>query len=84
MANIKVGLLVTTKLRLLRRIGTWVPLESGMALARANNVYDKLRTIFEYEASNASPPPAPKHTTAKPKQPKKPAVPKFSNSKLVL
>lgn len=63
-------------------LGTWVPLESGIALARTNNIYDKLRAIFEFDAGSASPPPAPKHTTAKPKQPKKPAVPKFSNAKL--
>ncbi|OWO99436.1 hypothetical protein B2J93_3877 [Marssonina coronariae] len=58
--------------------GTWVPLEQGEALAQRNNVYEKLRTIFEFTPGNLSPPPAPKHTTAKPKQPKKPAVPKFA------
>lgn len=60
--------------------GTWVPLEQGEALAQRNNIYEKLRTIFEYIPGNTSPPPAPKHTTAKPKLPKKPAVPKWGNS----
>ncbi|KAF8855156.1 apses-domain-containing protein [Acephala macrosclerotiorum] len=60
--------------------GTWVPLEQGEALAQRNNVYEKLRTIFEFIPGNLSPPPAPKHTTAKPKLPKKPAVPKWGNS----
>ncbi|KAI9055782.1 hypothetical protein LZ554_000723 [Drepanopeziza brunnea f. sp. 'monogermtubi'] len=58
--------------------GTWVPLEQGEALAQRNNVFEKLRTIFEFTPGNISPPPAPKHTTAKPKLPKKPAVPKFT------
>lgn len=62
-------------------LGTWVPLESGQALAQRNGVYDKLRTIFEFIPGNLSPPPAPKHTTNKPKLPKKPAVPKWGNSK---
>ncbi|KAH8599202.1 hypothetical protein B0O99DRAFT_504969 [Bisporella sp. PMI_857] len=60
--------------------GTWVPLEQGQALAQRNGVYDKLRTIFEYIPGNLSPPPAPKHTTNKPKLPKKPAVPKWTNN----
>ena len=62
--------------------GTWVPLEQGQALAQRNGVYEKLRTIFEYIPGNLSPPPAPKHTTNKPKAPKKPAVPKWSSSEL--
>lgn len=57
-----------------------MPLESGQALAQRNGVYDKLRTIFEFIPGNLSPPPAPKHTTNKPKLPKKPAVPKWGNS----
>lgn len=61
-------------------LGTWVPLEQGEALAQRNNVYEKLRTIFEFHPGNVSPPPAPKHTTAKPKVPKRPAVPKFGTS----
>ncbi|KIN05803.1 hypothetical protein OIDMADRAFT_100721 [Oidiodendron maius Zn] len=60
--------------------GTWVPLESGQALAQRNGVYDKLRTIFEFIPGNLSPPPAPKHTTNKPKLPKKPAIPKWGNT----
>lgn len=60
--------------------GTWVPLEQGQALAQRNGIYDKLRTIFEFIPGNLSPPPAPKHTTNKPKLPKKPAVPKWGNS----
>ena len=57
-----------------------MPLESGAELARRNNVYDKLAPIFEFVSGNESPPPAPKHTTSKPKVPKKPAVPKFNAS----
>ncbi len=60
--------------------GTWVPLEQGAALAQRNNIYEKLRTIFEFNPGNVSPPPAPKHTTAKPKAPKKPAVPKWGQN----
>ncbi|RDW71621.1 hypothetical protein BP6252_08184 [Coleophoma cylindrospora] len=59
--------------------GTWVPLEQGKALAWRSDVYEKLSTIFEFTPGNISPPPAPKHTTNKPKVPKKPAVPKWSN-----
>jgi hypothetical protein len=39
-----------------------------------------LSTIFTFVPGNDSPPPAPKHTTNKPKLPKKPAVPKFHSS----
>jgi len=63
-------------------VGTWVPLEQGQALAQRNNIYEKLRTIFEYIPGNVSPPQAPKHTTNKPKVPKKPAVPKWTSSEL--
>ncbi|TVY49283.1 Cell division cycle-related protein [Lachnellula occidentalis] len=59
--------------------GTWVSLEQGEALAQRNNVYEKLRPIFEFIPGNISPPPAPKHTTNKPKVPKKPAVPKWGS-----
>ncbi|KAI0454969.1 ANK-repeat protein MBP1 [Xylaria acuta] len=58
--------------------GTWIPLESGEQLARRNNIYDRLRLIFEYTAGGESPPPAPRHTS-KPKAPRKPAVPKWNN-----
>ncbi|KAH8808009.1 hypothetical protein F5884DRAFT_704424 [Xylogone sp. PMI_703] len=60
--------------------GTWIPLEQGQALAQRNGVYEKLRIIFEFTPGNLSPPPAPKHTTNKPKAPKKPAVPKWTNT----
>ncbi|KAI0101726.1 ANK-repeat protein MBP1 [Nemania sp. FL0031] len=59
--------------------GTWIPLESGEQLARRNNIYDRLRLIFEYTAGGESPPPAPRHTS-KPKAPRKPAVPKWTNA----
>ena len=49
-------------------------------MAQRNNVYEKLRTIFEFTPGELSPPPAPKHTTAKPKVAKKPAVPKWGTS----
>ncbi|KAI6255578.1 hypothetical protein MCOR29_005240 [Pyricularia oryzae] len=58
--------------------GTWIPLEAGEALAHRNNIFDRLRPIFEFSPGPDSPPPAPRHTS-KPKQPKKPAVPRFNN-----
>ncbi|KAI0868855.1 ANK-repeat protein MBP1 [Hypoxylon argillaceum] len=58
--------------------GTWIPLEVGEQLAQRNNIYDRLRLIFEYTAGGESPPPAPRHTS-KPKAPRKPAVPKWNN-----
>ncbi|KAI0003903.1 ANK-repeat protein MBP1 [Xylariaceae sp. FL0662B] len=57
--------------------GTWIPLEAGEQLAQRNNIYDRLRPIFEFVPGNQSPPPAPRHTS-KPKAPKKPAVPKWT------
>lgn len=82
MENIKVRSTTQSVGAMLILQGTWVPLEQGEALAQRNNVYEKLRTIFEFIPGNLSPPPAPKHTTAKPKVPKKPAVPKWGNSEL--
>ncbi|CZR43467.1 putative MBP1-transcription factor, subunit of the MBF factor [Fusarium proliferatum ET1] len=59
--------------------GTWIPLESGQALAERHSVFDRLRPIFEYVAGAESPPPAPRHTS-KPKGPKsKPPLPKWNN-----
>ncbi|OAA70092.1 Transcription regulator HTH, APSES-type DNA-binding domain protein [Akanthomyces lecanii RCEF 1005] len=55
--------------------GTWIPLDSGEALAQRHSVYDRLRPIFEYVPGNESPPPAPRHAS-KPKAPKvKPPLP---------
>ncbi|OTA54764.1 ANK-repeat protein MBP1 [Hypoxylon sp. EC38] len=56
--------------------GTWIPLEAGEQLAHRNNVYERLRPIFEFIPGNQSPPPAPRHAS-KPKAPRKPAVPKW-------
>jgi transcription factor MBP1 len=53
-------------------------------LASRNGVYDKIRAIFEFVPGNQSPPIAPKHTTNKPKAPKKPAVPKFNSSEFAV
>lgn len=59
--------------------GTWIPLEYGEALAQRNNVYERLRPIFEFQPGPESPPPAPRHTS-KPKAPKaRPAVPKWGS-----
>ncbi|KAI8630033.1 ANK-repeat protein MBP1 [Xylariaceae sp. FL1651] len=58
--------------------GTWIPLDVGEQLAQRNNIYDRLRPIFEYTPGAESPPPAPRHTS-KPKAPRKPAVPKWNN-----
>ena len=58
--------------------GTWIPLEHGEALAQRNNIYDRLRPIFEYMPGDVSPPPAPRHAS-KPKAPRaRPAVPKWT------
>ncbi|KAL2158261.1 hypothetical protein VTH06DRAFT_4582 [Thermothelomyces fergusii] len=60
--------------------GTWIPLEHGEALAHRNNVYERLRPIFEFQPGNESPPPAPRHAS-KPKVPKaRPAVPKWGSA----
>ncbi|RYP45849.1 hypothetical protein DL768_007845 [Monosporascus sp. mg162] len=57
--------------------GTWIPLEAGEQLAHRNNIYERLRPIFEFIPGNQSPPPAPRHAS-KPKAPKaKPAVPRW-------
>ncbi|KAL2889964.1 ank-repeat protein mbp1 [Ceratocystis lukuohia] len=56
--------------------GTWIPLENGKTLAIRNNTYEKLAPIFEYVGGDEPPPPAPRHTS-KPKQPKRPAGPKW-------
>ncbi|KAL1844200.1 hypothetical protein VTJ49DRAFT_3856 [Mycothermus thermophilus] len=59
--------------------GTWIPLEAGEALAQRNNVYERLRPIFEFQPGDQSPPPAPRHAS-KPKAPKaRPAVPKWGS-----
>ncbi|CAK7268749.1 Transcription factor mbp1 (MBF subunit p120) [Sporothrix epigloea] len=59
--------------------GTWIPLENGEALAQRNNVYERLRPIFEFTPGDVSPPPAPRHTS-KPKAPRapRPAAPKWT------
>ncbi|KAK4164353.1 cell division cycle-related protein res2/pct1 [Cladorrhinum sp. PSN259] len=62
--------------------GTWIPLEQGEALAQRNNVYERLRAIFEYTPGDESPPPAQRHPS-KPKAPKKPAVPKWGTKAAV-
>ncbi|KAL7622713.1 Transcription factor mbp1 [Parahypoxylon ruwenzoriense] len=59
--------------------GTWIPLEAGEQLAHRNNVYERLRSIFEFIPGSQSPPPAPRHAS-KPKAPRKPAVPKWTVS----
>jgi ankyrin repeat protein len=60
--------------------GTWIPLDHGEALAQRNNIYDRLRPIFEFQPGNESPPPAPRHAS-KPKAPKaRPAVPKWTKA----
>ncbi|KAK1775148.1 hypothetical protein QBC45DRAFT_14143 [Copromyces sp. CBS 386.78] len=59
--------------------GTWIPLEQAEALARRNNIYERIKPIFEFTPGNESPPPAPRHAS-KPKAPKaKPAVPTWGS-----
>lgn len=59
--------------------GTWIPLESGQALAERHSVIDRLRPIFEFVPGAESPPPAPRHAS-KPKGPKaKPPLPKWNS-----
>ncbi|CAD6504389.1 BgTH12-06119 [Blumeria graminis f. sp. triticale] len=62
--------------------GTWVPLEQGEALAQRNNIFERLRPIFEYTPGDESPPAAPKHSTAKPKASRRTAVSKTNNRTL--
>lgn len=60
--------------------GTWIPLDTGEALAKRHSVYDRLRTIFEFVPGNESPPPAPRHAS-KPKAPKaKPPLPRWNSN----
>jgi hypothetical protein len=60
--------------------GTWIPLESGQALAERHSVIDRLRPIFEYTQGAESPPPAPRHAS-KPKGPKsRPPLPKWNST----
>lgn len=71
--------LIDPSLLSLSLAGTWIPLEHGEALAHRNNVYERLRPIFEFQPGNESPPPAPRHAS-KPKVPKaRPAVPKWGS-----
>ncbi|KAK3947238.1 hypothetical protein QBC32DRAFT_93788 [Pseudoneurospora amorphoporcata] len=59
--------------------GTWIPLEQAEALARRNNIYERIKPIFDFTPGNESPPPAPRHAS-KPKAPKaKPAVPTWGS-----
>ncbi|KAL7949370.1 hypothetical protein V8C42DRAFT_310692 [Trichoderma barbatum] len=60
--------------------GTWIPLETGEALAQRHSVYDRIRPIFEFVPGNESPPPAPRHAS-KPKAPKsRPPPPKWNST----
>jgi transcription factor MBP1 len=52
-------------------VGTWIPIERGLALAKQYGVEDLLRPIIDYEATAVSPPPAPKHAVAPPSKAKK-------------
>lgn len=52
-------------------IGTWVPMERGVALSRQYGVDRLLQPIFDYLPTADSPPLAPKHITALPARPKK-------------
>ena len=45
-------------------IGTWIPLERGLALARQYNCDNLLRPIIEFQPAAKSPPLAPKHLVA--------------------
>lgn len=62
---------------LLRRPGTWVPLDIGRALAVQHKTFERLRPIFDFVPGNQTPPPAPRHAS-KPKQPKMRTGPKLS------
>lgn len=52
-------------------IGTWIPIERGLALAKQYGVEDLLRPIIDYVPTSVSPPPAPKHVVAAPTKTKK-------------
>ncbi|KAK5992183.1 Cell division cycle-related protein res1/sct1 [Cladobotryum mycophilum] len=56
--------------------GTWIPLETGEALAQRHSVFDRIRPIFEFIPGNDSPPPLPDmRVNPKPQNP----VPRFRN-----
>lgn len=52
-------------------VGTWIPIERGLALAKQYGVEDLLRPIIDYVPTSVSPPPAPKHAVAPPTKTKK-------------
>jgi transcription factor MBP1 len=52
-------------------LGTWVPIERGLALSKQYNVEDLMRPIIDYIPTAESPPQAPKHITAVPVRNKK-------------
>lgn len=64
-------------------LGTWVPFERGVALARQYKVDHILKPIFDYTAGDTSPPLAPKHITAAHTRPRKPREPRKRRKKTV-
>ena len=52
-------------------LGTWIPIERGLALAKQYGVEDLLRPLIDYVPTSVSPPPAPKHVVAPPSKAKK-------------
>lgn len=57
----------------IRPLGTWVPIDRGVALAQQYGVDHLLKPIFDFVPTETSPPPAPKHITAPPARPKRKA-----------
>ncbi|KAG0367836.1 hypothetical protein BGZ54_003171 [Gamsiella multidivaricata] len=56
--------------------GTWVPLERGVQLCQEYNVVHLLQPLLDYQATQTSPPLAPKHITAASNRPRKPREPR--------
>ena len=52
------------------QIGTWVPLEKGVALAKQHNIDHLMKPLIEFQPAATSPPLAPKHLSA-PSRPKR-------------
>ncbi|ORZ19253.1 hypothetical protein BCR41DRAFT_304020 [Lobosporangium transversale] len=59
--------------------GTWVPFERGLQLCQEYNVIQLLQPLLDYQATQASPPLAPKHVTAASNRPRKPREPRIAS-----
>jgi len=54
----------------IHKLGTWVPLDKGVALAKQHNIDHLMKPLIEFQPAATSPPLAPKHLSA-PSRPKR-------------